>query len=360
MITSIRVENFRGIEKLEVKDFGRVNLIIGRNNSGKTALLEALILGEAPEAAGQLLVGLQISRLHGLVLEASELELRDFNGLWRPIFLGGDVERGFKIVVVHDPGGEVGLAMHRTNGHSPIKTAGLPGFSASQRTWTLEYKVTRQGTSRSFELKGSPDGVLFPDEAGALVPEELSWVSTRVINEPLLTHQLSKIKRQERQEREEELNELLGLFEGRIKGLEILSSASGKAALFVRLGESGMTLPFRMAGDGMQRTLDIAIGIASTDWPCLTVDEIENGVHHSLLGPLWSWIAKVSKKKGLQIFATTHSEECMQAAASAFKELDDDGLRVIRLDRREHETRAAVYDKELVLSAERTGVEIRG
>lgn len=72
------------------------------------------------------------------------------------------------------------------------------------------------------------------------------------------------------------------------------------------------------------------------------------------------WIGTISRERGLQVFATTHSEECILAACRAFGGLDDDGLRVIRLDRLESGTRAAIYDRTLVETAARTGTEIRG
>ena len=92
----------------------------------------------------------------------------------------------------------------------------------------------------------------------------------------------------------------------------------------------------------------------------LGIDEIENGLHHSTLESVWSWLATVSAASSMQIFATTHSEECVQAACRAFSALNDPGLRVIRLDRRAGETVATVYDRNLVAAAERMGVEIRG
>jgi AAA15 family ATPase/GTPase len=39
---SFTVKNFRGFEKLTIESLERVNLIAGKNNVGKTALLEAL------------------------------------------------------------------------------------------------------------------------------------------------------------------------------------------------------------------------------------------------------------------------------------------------------------------------------
>lgn len=48
MITSLHIKNFRGFEDLEVKGLKRVNLFAGRNNSGKTSLLEAVFLLGGP------------------------------------------------------------------------------------------------------------------------------------------------------------------------------------------------------------------------------------------------------------------------------------------------------------------------
>ena len=47
--TALNIEQFRGLRKLEVHDLRRVNLLVGRNNSGKTTLLEAVeLLGLFP------------------------------------------------------------------------------------------------------------------------------------------------------------------------------------------------------------------------------------------------------------------------------------------------------------------------
>jgi ABC-type multidrug transport system ATPase subunit len=115
-----------------------------------------------------------------------------------------------------------------------------------------------------------------------------------------------------------------------------------------------------MMGDGFQRCFEIGVAAVMHEWPFLYVDEIDNGLHHTVLEPVWRWLALLSQKRGLQIFATTHSEECIHAACRAFTALNDDGLRVLRLDRREDRTTAALYDRALVETAAETGMEIRG
>lgn len=128
----------------------------------------------------------------------------------------------------------------------------------------------------------------------------------------------------------------------------------------MRIEPGSPLLPLSSMGDGFQRCFQIGVTAAAHDKSGLFIDEIENGLHHATLDHLWRWLAVVARKRDLQVFATTHSEECIAAACRAFTELDDDGLRVIRLDRREDRTTAAVYDRALVETAVSAGVEIRG
>jgi hypothetical protein len=47
MITSFTIENFRGIKKLNLNNLGQINVIAGKNNAGKSSVLEALFLALA-------------------------------------------------------------------------------------------------------------------------------------------------------------------------------------------------------------------------------------------------------------------------------------------------------------------------
>jgi predicted ATPase len=146
----------------------------------------------------------------------------------------------------------------------------------------------------------------------------------------------------------------------RLSGIELLAPGGNVPELFVRLDNGTPLLPISLMGEGFQRCVEFGAAAASHDWPMMFIDEIENGMHHLVLEPLWRWIATISRRRELQVFATTHSEECIHAACRAFQSLADEGLRVIRLDRLEGGTRATIYDRALVETAERTGTEIRG
>jgi len=353
MFTYARIENFRGIERLEVSGLGRVNLIIGRNNAGKTAMMEAIWTAGYAEDAVRALAILQEVR-------TPDMPIEDFDGFWRPIFRSSDAEQGFLVELrqmkpEQAPGEGIRVFVRKGRRSPPVLSTDLVGGHSRSGGWTLECTVERDGKTYERGVTGSPRGVEFPEEEYPNSPA--TWFDAGPVNYPALIRNLSLLKQQGR---DSLVRDLLQVIDEQVEGLEILSPTGGQAAIFVRLKGEPMLLPGRMMGEGIQRCLEIAAGVASKESVLLGIDEIENGLHHSTLEPIWKWLATVSANQNMQIFATTHSEECVQAACRAFSAQNDDGLRVIRLDRREHETAATVYDRNLVAAAERMGVEIRG
>jgi len=349
MLTAVEVENFRGIERLSVSGLGRVNLIIGKNNAGKTALMEAIGAVGVVEDAGNWLSAMQYSRM-------PEMDFSDFDNFWRPIFRSGDAERGFIIRATRSAGLPVHLTMHQVR-REQLVAHGPPSATTLKRLdWALEYTIEAQKTRRfKVSYRTGNRGVSFPP---ILYPDAQSaWIGSGPSDLIEAIRLLSTLKQQGR---DEQVRSLLHQLDERIAGLEILSPTGSQAAVFVRVAGEPMLLPFQAMGEGVQRCFDIAAALAGSDAPFLAVDEIENGLHHSVLESVWRWLAEISTARKVQVFATTHSEECVQAACRAFSALNDDGLRVIRLDRKEHQTVATVYDRNLVEAAGRMGVEIRG
>lgn len=345
MFTSATIGNFRGIERLTVEGLGRVNLIIGKNNSGKTALMESLLVAAFPAEAGQVVAIIQGLRMPGALLG-------DFDDFWRPVFRSGNAERGFSVVAKTAKGEQSSVAMNRS-AHAPMVTT---SDLLAPSKWMLEYWVATPGqVLHSHAITGGPQGVDLPMTAMSMV--RAAWIPTGNLEPGLSIRQFSLLRQQGR---DEMVYLLLRQLDEQIQSVELLSLASGQATVFVRVKGEQSLLPLQMMGEGVQRCFNIAVSIAAGEPPLLAVDEIENGLHHSVMKPVWRWMAEVSAKRGIQIFATTHSEECVHAACQAFIDLGDDGLKVIRLDRQEHQTVAKVYDRDLIAATERMDIEIRG
>lgn len=346
MLTSATVENFRGIERLHVEGLGRVNLIIGRNDSGKTALMEALELLWVPEDAGFVLLTLQKIR-------NPDATVQDFDDFWLPLFRRMDATRGFRVEGANRRGERVALTVGKQSTRPLALHAETDVFSGARKPWELKWSISRERLEeRSMHFNGN--NLEVPSVASR--NDNWGWIAPSPAISSMDLRALSKLKQQGRGDA---VVGLLRLINERVSGVELLAPTGARASVFVELEHDGL-LPLSMMGEGAKRSFELAVALASREHSVLCVDEVENGLHHSTLESIWNWIAEASLRQDTQIFATTHSEECVQAACRAFAARGDDGLRVIRLDRQERETKAVVYDRNLVEAATRMGVELRG
>jgi predicted ATPase len=113
-------------------------------------------------------------------------------------------------------------------------------------------------------------------------------------------------------------------------------------------------------GDGLLRVLAFASALARSPGGVVLIDEIENGLHYSVMTPLWSAIERISRQLNVQVFATTHSDEMLRAVVEAVQAagcLTD--LRAYRFDRSGPTTRVAEYSGELLLAADQASMEVR-
>ncbi len=86
-------------------------------------------------------------------------------------------------------------------------------------------------------------------------------------------------------------------------------------------------------GDGMSKLASIILAIGNAKDGVVLIDEIENGFHHSIMQKVWAAIDRAARHSNTQIFATTHSLECIIAAHKAFIEGEQYDLLVHRLDK---------------------------
>ena len=89
------------------------------------------------------------------------------------------------------------------------------------------------------------------------------------------------------------------------------------------------------------------------------IDEFENGLHYSALVDAWKAVGAAARQSNVQVFATTHSWECVLAAHRAFAESDEDDFRLHRLERRDGEVVALTYDQEQLDTAIEFNFEVR-
>jgi len=161
--------------------------------------------------------------------------------------------------------------------------------------------------------------------------------------------------------RKKEVEGLLRKIEPRLESVEALQTGQGQSStpmIYADLGLSEM-IPVTQLGQGFSRLLDIYSEIVAADARVLLIDEIENGLHYSILPVIWKGLFLAAKEFDVQIFATTHSWECIMAADAAARGGENYDLALIRLDRVAGDIKATVMDDKVLATAKELKWEMR-
>ena len=144
----------------------------------------------------------------------------------------------------------------------------------------------------------------------------------------------------------------------RIKRLLTISSPP-TAMIYVDVGLN-RPIPIGFLGDGLGRFLSIALAFYEARGGMIFIDEVENGLHHSVLENVWKDLSRLSREFDVQVFATTHSNECLVAARDAFASMKDKDFLIHRLGLQAGEISATTYSfSELDFTLD-YGAEMRG
>lgn len=387
MYKSLEIENFRGLRHLELPRLAPITILTGRNNVGKTAALEALFVhASGSRAALQLLTSLRPHRTGGPFLN---IELSKHSSPWETAFHNKDMNNSIhlkagleneKISVVlsslrQDFAIQISppLQAESTGGASTSET--VPGVShalhivinstGSDPSSHREYTQTISAGQVSPVISSIPGfqftgGLNFniqlqpEDNAGPLVSAYFISAQDRSPHAEL-AKRYSNLRLRGR---DQEFLSAMRAVEPSLKAIEIL--ATGTPTLYFTL-EGGPPLPIATMGEGMTSVANYAAAIFETTGGVVLIDEVENGIHYSVLEKVWTQIGRAAKESGTQIVASTHSYECVRAAYRAFR--DDPGfLQLIRLESGDGSPaaiEAADYDLDTLKSAIDMNLDVR-
>ncbi len=118
-------------------------------------------------------------------------------------------------------------------------------------------------------------------------------------------------------------------------------------------------VPIDQLGQGVNRLIAIFCELLGQRPAICFIDEIENGLHHTVLRRVWQGIAVAAERLDIQVFATTHSRECLEAAHECFSERDPYDFRVVQLYRVRDQIDGRVLPQDLIEAAVNSEIEVR-
>ncbi len=139
----------------------------------------------------------------------------------------------------------------------------------------------------------------------------------------------------------------------------LLHQQTRAASIRLRVRGKDEPVPIKTMGDGMNRLFGIGMALACAKDGILLVDEVENGIHWSALPDVWKFIVKVAKRLNVQVFATTHSNDCLRAFQVGTKDDPEmDGI-AVRIERKNGEFGAEIFDESRLAVIVKEAIEIR-
>lgn len=302
---NIEIKNFRGIDHLKIDDFSRVNIFLGQNSSGKSTVLECLLMltgmssPDLPQALNNLRSRNTLSGVVDVRYFFNNLVLDRLPDIKAEML--DDVKRHLKLKLSYAINDNDATTLH----NGPLRVSETTAFI---NTLEILFDITEKGKTQNHRssLTFNQSGAITGRELANGYVEKLdaSLISADLLTGNLLVNALSELFKRKQKDL---IVERLSNFDKNIYTIDILNND-------VYIGFNGLNelLPLGMSGDGMRRFLNILACSANPMTNIILIDEIDNGLHYSAYKKLWEAIFALAVSTNKQVFVTTHSKETLQ------------------------------------------------
>lgn len=372
-IDSLALTGFRGFRELTVHGIGRVNLITGRNNTGKSSILEALRILSTNAALEVVCDILRYREEDGVGADEDGHSAADpesffqVSGLFHgfpqlserpePITISATGRSGPTTMTLGldwfseelDSAGSYRLVPLKADlfGDSDGVAALVVNTNGAQRILGLERvrrQLRRTRHARSATSNGTSPSCAFVSPYASEGTElwEPLWDSIALTDN------------------EDDVIEALHIIDPAISAI---SMVRGKSVLrsrtaIVRSSDIARPVPLRSFGDGLNRLFGLILSLVSARGGFLLVDEFENGLHYTVQLDAWRTVFRLAQSRDIQVFATSHSWDTIEAFQRAAAETPDAGT-LIRLARKGRDVIATVFAEDELAIATRDRIEVR-
>lgn len=344
MLQTLRIENFRGLREFAMTGLGRVNLLVGTNNCGKTTVLEAIhllvsTLDPSPIWSSQ--------QRRGETFETSTEPEMDVAHL----ITGHRLASGARFEIQSD-------AQHVRASVEDEKQSlsQLLQLEWSASNLALLLPITRRGGLRNDPVLVDPGDLerrVHRREIEAVArPPIVSIGSDGLARDIVMTMFEDIVLTPD----EDIAVRALRTIEPTIERIASIGTPPAGARGGLAMMIDGQRVPVGSMGDGIWRLLGIALAIIRCKGGLLLVDEIDTGLHYSVMVDMWKLVLATARSLDVQVFATTHSRDCYEALAAVTQD-DRHEISLQRIER--GKTRAIGFSEAEIRQAAERGLEVR-
>lgn len=370
MYSSIRIQGYRGLDSFEMRGLGRVNLLVGANNCGKTSILESIQL---LRSLGNPYVLSSIAGRRGEWGYPSDgdvqaplgnrSELLDLSHL----FANRQFHRSINIEADRIADGTASSWNDKVtvsvDDRLQVQQQALHAELGEDNGEALIVHVKWSDAEVAYKATVTEDGLLLgsrpPSRPRLGFTQAAPFIRTSGMTSTDVVRAFSKFVLTPKHEA---IKEALRIVEPTIEDLvpiadsRIRFSRDGPGGVVLRLHGVENRVPIGSMGDGMWRMLGLALSIASADGGVLLVDEIDTGLHYSVMEDMWRMLSSAAEARSVQLFATTHNRDCYESLAAIAMSAEG-GVTIQKIDRDRGE--AVRFSGEAIVAAAERGIEVR-
>lgn len=297
MFNSLTIENFKSLNSLKVDNLSRINLFFGKNNCGKTTLLEAIFLLSGisnSELFSRCNTFRSFNHINDLSYFFHNLNIK------KNIILSsaGNTDEYNRKAKIEFAKIEKKIILNNITNESEINNSsestmllitGLVGKQKTSSSLTLQFLKNRERSE-----------IRIPKNYQERI--NCNYLAPRIAFEtiPNMVHKILEDKK------EAIAIKALSLFDSRIKDFVLFNND-----VMVDVGFE-KRIPINLLGDGIRKFFTLILAIYSSKGGVLIIDEIDNGLHFSSMETLWNIILKVSEQFETQLFITTHNIDSLK------------------------------------------------
>ncbi len=322
LLDSLEIKGYRCFEHLTIEKLGRVNLIVGKNNVGKTALLEAL----------------WIYANDGTSVTNNILSERDEDKGTRFYNKDSNNKYTFRHLLYNRK------IANENKSEIEIKI----GSAKNKENFISLFNVYKKG-SEPYIVTGYRHNKNI--NAEYVEVKRLDKLNRDALWDEIVNTQLKH-----------KVFEALKILDKNIIEINIqpieYTGVSVNTVVLAQVENQSEPLPLKSFGEGMNRLFELALTLVKCRNGVLLIDEIEIGLHYSVLPDVWKLIFKTAKDLNVQVFATTHSKDCIEAFAQAAVDSPEDGM-LIQLIRQGEKIVAKNIEEDRLADAINYEVEVR-